>query len=315
MIIISIDLMTMENPIGTYYTHHNYSRPYRVVVSDIENTDTDNRSIIPDVDMNNDGSLINDTPHTYKVRVCGYIGDDVATRLPRYSDLPCVDMETNQLFIGKSPRDAEGTSRGAYGSGFDGNTILFREVSNGSTDDRHQHPYIYIGKNIIRFYAKGRIIRYRSDVGNGDWPYPFAIDEFGYMYLFDAGVVIAPASNSVNDGINDGTIDGTIDDLDIYKYYYEKRMMAIMIGEEQDRRTYMGIHSLCVNDTIYTLSYDPVPEAIKTYDRITSDGALYAKMDSFRVQLSKEWYLELMRIYGAEHGFEHLEIFEINSAV
>ena len=276
-----------EDPICTYYVHHNYDRPFRVVITS------------PDDNMTGDDEIDGD----YHVCVYESTGYDNTSQTYQYSNHPCVNLDTNRIFIGKSPRNATTICGGSYGPDFDGNTILFRWPFNETSAG--EHLYVYIGENIIKFNAKGRIVKYRSDVGNNDVPYPFAVDEYGYIYLFAENVVIAPSS--VN------TIDEIDDDYDIYDYYYDKCKMVTICGEEQDRRTYMGIHSLWVNGVIFMMTYRPEQDANKTYDILTSEGELYAKINSVKVQLSKERYLELMRNYGIEHGFEQLDIFEGNS--
>ena len=290
--------MTAENSIGIYHVHDNYDRPFRVVVG--ETTDT-----IPEVNMTSDAPTTSaDQLRKYHIHVYKRTEYDSASQTFQYLDHACVSMETNQLFIGKSPVNDVTLFSGGHGDRFDGNTILFRcpTAEDPQNHQQHQqHPYVYIGENIIMFYAKGRIVKYRSDVGNNDCPYPFAIDEHNYIYLFAENVVLAPnfATN-----INDIT-----DDTDIYEYYYDKCKMAMPRREGQDERTYMGISALMVNDVWFVLSYRPAPESSKAYDRITSEGELYAVIDSLKVPMSKERYLELIRNYGIEHGFEQLNIF------
>lgn len=284
-----------EDPIGTYYIHHNYDRPFRVVITSPDN------NMAGDDEMDGDVSTVN-VQRIYHVRVYESTGYNYTLEMNQYSNHPCMNLDTNQIFIGKSPRNAT-TSNGGYGPDFDGNTILFRWPSNETSAG--EHLYVYIGENIVKFNAKGRIVKYRSDVGNNDVPYPFAVDEYGYIYLLAENVVIAPSP--VN------TIDEIDDDYDIYDYYYDKCKMVTISGEEQDRRMYMGIHSLWVNGVIFMMTYRPEQDANNTYDILTSEGELYAKINSVKVPLSKERYLELMRNYGIEHGFEQLDIFEGNS--
>jgi len=62
-----------------------------------------------------------------------------------------------KVFIGKSAE---------HGKRFDGNSILIKMDT---------HKYIFIGREIYSFTTKDEILKYRSDVGNSDVPYPFAV--------------------------------------------------------------------------------------------------------------------------------------------
>lgn len=86
---------------------------------------------------------------------------------------PILKYNTDEIFIGKSPKNAETTFSGNYGPKFDGNTILIKV----------KDKYIYIGKTIFSFTSLSPIVRYVSPVGNNDVPYPYAMDENNNAYL------------------------------------------------------------------------------------------------------------------------------------
>jgi hypothetical protein len=90
-------------------------------------------------------------------------------------------QKCKEIFIGKSFLNKMTEYSKGYGKRFDGNTILVRISDN---------KYIYISNIIYSFITKNKIIKYFSPVGNNDIPYPYAIDDKGYYYLFLDNIIV-----------------------------------------------------------------------------------------------------------------------------
>lgn len=68
-----------------------------------------------------------------------------------------------------------------YGPEFDGNSILVHIKG---------CEYAYIGSKFYLFETDTPIVKYVSEVGNNDVPYPYAVDERGRFYLMVENVVL-----------------------------------------------------------------------------------------------------------------------------
>jgi len=107
-------------------------------------------------------------------------------------------VNADEVFIGKtSPTGPKSPS---------GNTILFRV---GST-------YTYIGSELYEFTTNDLIIKYYSDLGNSDVPYPYAVGQ-KYIYIMLDKVAIDKSFFNMKE--------------DIYKQYYEniKKLKTIKL--------------------------------------------------------------------------------------
>jgi len=82
-----------------------------------------------------------------------------------------------KIFIGKSPLNKMTEYSGGHGPDFDGNSILLELKT------YEGYLYLFIGLEVYDFKPLGKIVEYVSPVGNNDFPYPYAIDEFGNYYL------------------------------------------------------------------------------------------------------------------------------------
>ena len=102
-----------------------------------------------------------------------------------------------KVWIGKSTNTS-----GAYDTGkqFDGNNILI-EIKKGH--------YIHIGPFISTFTSQSPIVAFESNIGNNDVPYPFAVDQDGYVYILLEGKKLKIPE----------------DVKDPYEYYYLNRKM------------------------------------------------------------------------------------------
>ena len=89
------------------------------------------------------------------------------------------------LFIGKSDRNQMTTDSGAFGSDYDGNSILLHQGDNN---------YLFIGQEIYSFQSRSRIVEYHSPIGNNLVPYPYAKDKRGNTYLMIEKVILKNAN-------------------------------------------------------------------------------------------------------------------------
>ncbi len=96
----------------------------------------------------------------------------------------CVCMP-KEVFIGKSP----GNPNTRYGPEFDGNTILVRVTEN---------HYLFVGGTLRRFATDSPIVKYVSEVGNNDVPYPYAVDAEGKYYLLIEDAVVRDVADPEN---------------------------------------------------------------------------------------------------------------------
>lgn len=90
--------------------------------------------------------------------------------------------DCEKIFIGKSPYTALTKASGAYGKRWDGNTILI---------DIGKNQYVAVFQHICKFTSKAKIVKYISEVGNNNVPYPYAIDANGNIYLIIEEIFIS----------------------------------------------------------------------------------------------------------------------------
>jgi hypothetical protein len=88
-----------------------------------------------------------------------------------------------KIFIGMSPKNSLTKLSKYYGKKYDGNTI-FLQLNNSE--------YVYIGWIIykVSINKQKEIVNYISQIGYNDIPFPYAIDNDGMYYLFDANAII-----------------------------------------------------------------------------------------------------------------------------
>jgi hypothetical protein len=109
--------------------------------------------------------------------------------------LKLLSLKPDKIWIGKSPLTQMTEFSGGYGERFNGNSILVRYNEN----------YIFIGHNIFTFTTNHDIVKYVSEVGNSDVPYPYAIDiKNNYYLMLENTILPVPLKYS----------------LDPYNYYY-----------------------------------------------------------------------------------------------
>lgn len=129
------------------------------------------------------------------------------------------EIKVNKVFIGK--KSPTGGYDGLSSSKGDGNSILL-EVANS---------YIYIGHEIYEFspIKDDIIVKYYSDIGNNDVPYPYAIGKTHIYFMLNKEAVEISYFNMKKN---------------IYEqYYYEHRIKMCLFGNPKS--------DICNNKSIY----------------------------------------------------------------
>jgi hypothetical protein len=242
----------------TYYTHDNGSLPFKVNV-------TNNMISVykQTYDMENDCNVLDNEP--------------------------CLELQCQKIFIGKSPLNEMTEFSGGHGSNFDGNSILVCVADN---------EYIYIGECIYKFTSKAEIIEYVSPVGNNDVPYPYAIDVNGSYYMICGRDIIY---NIPNISLYGG---------DPYRYYY-KAINMIDYSYNLNGKYFEDIAQYLIGDEVYGLSYHSVPA--RDYDRIQKwddfgNGMVLKFSDGTQQNINRDDYIRLNEKYGSLMGFEAMNI-------
>ena len=178
----------------------------------------------------------------------------------------------NNIFIGKSPKNAMTTYSGGHGKKFDGNTILL------NIKDK---KYVFIGLNIFSFIAEYDIIKYVSPVGNSGVPYPYAVDKNNNFYLMIEDVMIKNIPKNINP----------------YYYYFN-----ISRNVNKMYNWYIG-----KNGAYY--SYTPRPK--EDYLRISKfkdfgNGIKIIHKDGKEQKLGLKEYIKFMNEYGKKNNLSPL---------
>tara|TARA_Y100000389_G_scaffold147241_1_gene146134 strand:+ start:2205 stop:2945 length:741 start_codon:yes stop_codon:yes gene_type:complete len=98
--------------------------------------------------------------------------------------------DPERVFVGESPKTRITVFSQGYGPEFDSNSILVHIKG---------CEYAYIGSKFHLFETDSPIVKYVSEVGNNDVPYPYAVDERGRFYLMVENVVLNKLDPSETD--------------------------------------------------------------------------------------------------------------------
>jgi hypothetical protein len=88
--------------------------------------------------------------------------------------VPLCEIPFTTAFVGKSPLNDMTKDSGCHGTKWDGNSILLHIKDT---------EYTYIGATIYNFSCDSPILSYVSPVGNGDVPFPYAVDSMKRYWL------------------------------------------------------------------------------------------------------------------------------------
>ena len=194
---------------------------------------------------------------------------------------PIQTFSPNKIFIGESKLNPMTKFSGCNGDEFLGNSILL-EI-NGDEDG---YEYEFIGKSIFSFHTIGKIVTYESPVGNNDVPYPYAIDEFGNVFLLIEDIVLID-TEQLREIIQN--------EKDPYNYYYSLSIITTSgYGcREPIIGNFEGITKYYIDDEEYTLTYNE-PEEYEKVLRGCNGQYMYIVQNGEKIELTKEMYISLM---------------------
>ena len=180
-----------------------------------------------------------------------------------------------RVFVGESPKTQMTVFSQGYGPKFDGNSILVHAKG---------HEYAYIGSKFYFFETDSPIVKYVSEVGNNDAPYPYAIDERGRFYLMVENIVLSKLDPS---------------ETDPYGAFYQ-----IPNDQYADLLGYTHMASSLEPDELYVYSYTSNPRAqyhypwMKDLESVGSDGS--------RKPISEEEFIAIHDKIANHFGFSDL---------
>lgn len=251
---------TKEKIIKEYHIQNNGGIPYKVTCEEINNKYTVNIYEIIHRDSSDEEN------------------DDVMFRNdPIYTYYP------QKVFIGSSPKIDMTEFSGAYGSEWDGNTILLHMESN---------KYIFIYRNISSFESIGIITSFVSPVSDNTIPFPYAIDEYNNYYLLDKNVIIKSLNLDRYD--------------DPYTYYYDYMLLTddhTCIPQKKCKKIFKNIVTFLCNNEISTLFYNPFPEKKNTYFFDNKDRLSIVDINNNTLQFSWNDYISLMNEVAITYNF------------
>lgn len=186
--------------------------------------------------------------------------------------------DSTRVFVGESPVTDMTTFSGGHGPIFRGNSILVKTNDN---------EYTYIGARIYSFRSESEIVRYVSEVGNNDVPYPYAVDEEDNFYLMIEDVVLLQLSAEHH--------------ADPYRYLYSIRgePAARVLGFEY----FVGADP----DEYLSLSYTSHPRVSYQYPWMAD---LHAVTHSHQYPVSEGAYVNMMEELAESFNLRPLEILE-----
>ena len=190
----------------------------------------------------------------------------------KHEEVECVSFSAENVFVGQCP---------ARGSVHEGNSMLLHLEG---------LQYAFIGFMVFSFTAKSTITKFVSRVGFSDVPYPWAMDEEGYRYLFIEDVILANKLVA-------------FEDTNPYDMYYNGRTRNLTA------QAFQGVTGFFINEQEYNLTYYPDPE--QTYDRLANlnigEFFLEKGPQGEKIKITKADYMQLMHDFAHYTGFEKLE--------
>lgn len=238
----------------SYFTHDNGGRPFRVNIS------ADGKSV-----------------EVYKRVEC----TDDCPEEDTYHEKPALIWRRVQhVFVGESPKTERTEFSGGFGPEFRGNSILLH--LKGLT-------YVCIGESVFQFNAKSPIVKYVSEVGNNDVPYPYALDSKGRFYLMVEKVILTKCDDPGNP----------------YRWYYDHHRMTKDLGLRHPKQP-TDILKFFIGSQQFTMKTHMNPT--KNYDRLirTFKGPVHIVTRQSRpkkVLLPKKDYVRLLTAFNKKMGF------------
>jgi len=264
-------------PVDTYFTHDNGGRPFRVEIRDEKEVALFQRDQVASRDTDE---------NIYE------------------SDPSRVWSNVAKVWVGKSPITPMTSYSGGHGPRFDGNSLLL-ELTSGDC--------VFVGEAVKQFRPQAPIVKYVSEVGNNDVPYPLAVDQDGRRYLMTENVILTQIPPDTEDS---------------YRWYYDRCSMTpelsvIREGEEKLSSTETerpiwtrtDVLRFFVGPETYNLTYTPYPREnfaflIQCGQEESEQGQLYVVTQHTypdRTELDEAAYVSLMEDFARKMGFEPLQ--------
>lgn len=259
--------------VDTYSTHDNGGRPFRVEIrgeKEVALFQRDKASLDTDEDLYESEPLM-------------------------------VWPNVDKVWVGKSPLTKMTAFSGGHGPKFDGNSLLL-ELPSGDC--------VYVGESVDQFRPLAPIVKYVSEVGNNDVPYPFALDRDGRYYLMTEGVILTDVPKGTED---------------IYEWYYDRHYMTPelqrtrkghkkLTKQEREAWTRTDFLRFFVGKEAYNMSYTTNPR--RDFARLTKLGQEESGQGQLsivtqqtypdRTELDEATYVSMMENFARKMGFEPL---------
>ncbi|MCK4968231.1 MAG: hypothetical protein KAS12_04185 [Candidatus Aenigmarchaeota archaeon] len=197
-----------------------------------------------------------------------------------------LSFKPEKVFIGKSGNTPMTRSSGGIGKKFDGNSMLFAMGDN---------KYIYIGTEVINFTTNSEIVKFVSDVGNNNVPYPYAIDVEGAYYLMIENVKILylPEKYAITP----------------YWYYYKFQSLPMKNNPNCKQKRYVesNIDKFYIGEDEYIFRYPINPG--RDWDWHTKNVPIYIVYigSPEKIEISKERYVSECNAFNVKYGFEIID--------
>jgi len=208
------------------------------------------------------------------------IYDNIVKIFDNTTNEKLITFFSNKIFIGESKYNPTTNFSVAYDPDFRGNSILLKLDEN---------EYEFIGKEIFSFQTLGNIVKYESPIGNSDVSYPYAIDEFGNIYLLIEDVILKHNEQLRNILQNN---------KDPYDYYYKNRIIT--------KSNFDNISEYYIDDEKYILSYTPNHDYDNCLIRCDGQKMYIVYTNGVKSELTKDMYNSLMDRFGDLFNVEKL---------
>ena len=210
------------------------------------------------------------------------------TNVWSYKTDPILTYHPQKVFVGKSHKTEMTEFSGGYGPRWDGNSILLHMGSN---------KYIHISRKISAFDSIGNITSYVSLVGNSQFIYSYAIDEYNNYYLLQQNVIL---KNPNLDGYDQP-----------YRYYFDYSLLTDNHGyipPKKCKKIFRDIMTLYCNGERSTLHYNPFPEHINTHWFEHKDSMYVINTNGDKIEYTWADHLSLMNHVADTYNFVPLKM-------
>jgi hypothetical protein len=199
-----------------------------------------------------------------------------------------LNYTTNKIWIGESPLSEMTEFGGGHGENFLGNSILIELENN---------KYIFIGHIIFSFTPQNKIIKYMSEVGNNDVPYPYAVDSNNNYYLIIEEIILKNIPKDFNDNP--------------YYYYYnnkDKYGDILGINELVTYNNYNSNDSNINNPEYFKIAFHVDPRRHYNMPWMKNLYIVNNETGSENSLISEDDYVKMMEKISLECGYEKLEM-------